>query len=160
MGSIIIFYSLEGNTRNIAKKLAESLSADILEIRPQKEIDHRKSTKYLFGGKQALMRTKPLLEPYTFNEARYDLIIFGTPVWALTYAPPLRTFLFSHTFKDKHIGLFCTHEGAPGRTITQLRAFFKENTIVFSKDFNISKKDYGQEVDNWIQNIMNDMKNI
>lgn len=160
MGSIIIFYSLEGNTRNIAKKLAESLSAEILELRPQKEIDRRKSTKYLFGGKQVLMRTKPLLEPYTFNESRYDLIIFGTPVWALTYAPPLRTFLFDHTFKDTHIGLFCTHEGAPGRTLTQLRALFEENTIVFSKDFNRSKKDYGQQVDNWIQTIKNDMKKI
>jgi flavodoxin len=160
MESIIIFYSLDGNTRKLARKLAESLSADILELRPQKEIDSRTSTKYLFGGRQAIMRTRPPLEPYTFNDARYDLIIIGTPVWALTYAPPLRTFLSSHTFKDKHIGLFCTHEGAPGRTLTQLRALFKENTIVFNKDFNRSKKDYEQQVDNWIQIIMSDMKKI
>ncbi len=37
------------------------------------------------------MGEKPKLQPYEFKTELYDRIIFGTPVWASTFAPSLRT---------------------------------------------------------------------
>ncbi len=36
MGSIVVYYSLEGNTEYIAENVAEKLGADILRIDPKK----------------------------------------------------------------------------------------------------------------------------
>ena len=38
MKSIVIFYSLEGNTRLIATAIANAINADILELKTKKEI--------------------------------------------------------------------------------------------------------------------------
>lgn len=153
MKSIVIYYSLEGNTRTVAETLATHLSADLLEIKPTKEIDCRKRSKYLWGGRQAIMKTKPIVEPYTFYVKNYDLIVLGSPVWALTYAPPLRTFLSENEIKKKLIILFCTHEGAAGSTLKRLKEELKDNRIISSKDFNRAHENYSTDVNEWVQHI-------
>jgi len=39
------------------------------------------------------MAEKPELEKYTLNLSDYDRVIFGSPVWASNFAPPIRTFI-------------------------------------------------------------------
>ncbi|MBR1929909.1 MAG: hypothetical protein IJ833_00290 [Lachnospiraceae bacterium] len=53
------------------------------------------------------MGETPALQPYEFNIEKYDRIIFGTPVWASTFVPPLRTFINDNPdVKDKKIAVF------------------------------------------------------
>lgn len=40
MRSLIVFYSLEGNTRLIANMIDEELSAEILELKPKKKFQN------------------------------------------------------------------------------------------------------------------------
>ena len=61
---LVVYYSLEGNTKLIAEAISEKLSADILRIRPKKDIDSKSRMKYLVGGKQAVTKEKPELVPY------------------------------------------------------------------------------------------------
>lgn len=123
MKNIIVYYSLEGNTELAAKACAEKLGADLLRLEPVKAYPTGKVSKFVWGGKSAMMSETPKLQPYTFKPAAYDRIIFGFPVWASTIAPPLRTFIRSHDLKGKHFAAIAcqTADGAP-KAFTKLRA--------------------------------------
>lgn len=81
---IIIYYSLEGSTRLIAETIAQGLGADILELKPLKEINPKGFLKYFWGGQQVVFKEKPRLEFFSKNPLDYEIIIIGTPVWAFT----------------------------------------------------------------------------
>ena len=63
MKTAIVFYSMSGNTAMTAEKLAEALSADLIEIRPQHAYPDKGFRKFLWGGKSAVMAETPELEP-------------------------------------------------------------------------------------------------
>ncbi len=114
MGSIIVYYSLEGNTEYIAEKVAEKLGADILRIDPKKSFPNSGFAKFFWGGKSAVMAEKPELMSYKINLASYDRVIFGFPVWAGNYTPPLRTFIEENrdSLKGKSIAAFACQSGS------------------------------------------------
>ncbi len=93
MRDLIVYYSLEGNTQYVAEKLAEQLGAEVLRLVPKKAYSDKGFAKFFWGGKSAVMGEKPELEAYSADLAQFDRVIFGTPVWAATFTPPLRTFI-------------------------------------------------------------------
>jgi flavodoxin len=135
MKKLVIFYSFEGNTRFVAETIAAKVGADLLELHPQKEISTHGFMKYLWGGRQATMKMKPELLPLDKDPADYDLIYLGTPVWAFTFAPPLRTFLSDHLPARKRIALFCCYDGSRGKVFDHLRTALSGNEIVSENDF-------------------------
>ncbi len=116
MQTLIVYYSLEGNTAFAAEKLAESLGAETLRLVPEKEYPNSGMKKFLWGGKSALMGEEPPLRSYTFDAGAWDRIIFGFPVWAGTFAPPLRSFVKAHGAElgEKPIAAFACQSGAGG----------------------------------------------
>jgi len=121
MKALVIYYSMEGNTRPTAKTIAEAAGADLLELKPKKERSSRGFSRYLWGGKAAMMREKPALLPLEADPDRYDMFFIGTPVWAWTLAPPLNSFLSGRDFSGKPVALFCCHGGGPGRIFRRMR---------------------------------------
>ena len=97
--TLVLFYSYEGSTRKIAELIASSIDADIEEIKPVKEMKSKGFAKYVWGGRQAAMRTQPKLEPLNVNLDDYDTIFLGSPVWAFTYSPPIRSLLKTLQYK-------------------------------------------------------------
>ncbi|MBR4726316.1 MAG: NAD(P)H-dependent oxidoreductase [Clostridia bacterium] len=93
MKTAVVYYSMSGNTAQTAEKIAAQLDADLYRIAPVKAYPDAGAKKFIWGGKSALMGETPPLQPYVFPAAAYDRVIFGTPVWASCYAPPLRTFI-------------------------------------------------------------------
>lgn len=93
MKTLVVYYSLEGNTDYVAGKIAERTGAELLRLRPEKEYRDKWFSKFIWGGKSAMMAESPALEPYNADLTSYERIIFGFPVWAGTFAPPLRTFV-------------------------------------------------------------------
>ena len=93
MKTAIVYFSLSGNTRLAAQELAKRLDADLIELTPEKAYPTGGLSKFLHGGKGALAGECPALKPYAFDAAQYDRVILGSPVWAGTVAPPLRTFV-------------------------------------------------------------------
>ena len=69
------------------------------------------------------MGETPALQPYEFNIKEYDRIIFGTPVWASTFVPPLRTFIKENLdIKDKKIAVFiCFSGGGADKAIDKMK---------------------------------------
>lgn len=135
--TLIVFYSLEGSTKLIAETLRDVLRADILEIKPKKEIKTRGFMKYLWGGRQVIMNIIPELKPFEIDMAAFDAVIIGTPVWAFNYSPPIRAFLSKMTIKGKKVALYCTHEGTPAKTLGNLMSALEGegNAVVGTKDF-------------------------
>ncbi len=56
--TLVIYYSLEGNTELVATELAEKLDADILAVKPLKDIDAGGFGKYFWGGSQVVMHIR------------------------------------------------------------------------------------------------------
>lgn len=134
--ALVLFYSFEGNTKRAAGILAKNLNAETLELKPVKEIASKGFfSKYFWGGKQIFSREKPTLRAYDKEPENFDLIVIGTPVWAFTYTPAIRSFLATHNLKDKNIALFCTHDGAPGRCLLHMSKKLDGNNIIGKQDF-------------------------
>lgn len=132
---LIVFYSLEGNTRFIAEILKAELLADLLEIKPKNEITSRGLMKYLWGGRQVYMGVKPDLLPFEINLDNYENIIIGTPVWAFTFSPPIRSFISQIQIKNKNLALFCTSGGSRGKTLENLKTALKDNRFIGEEEF-------------------------
>ena len=135
MKKLIVFYSLEGNTKFIAQNLAKEIGADILELKPEKEIPKIEPLKHFWGGKEVVMKETPKLKKYDINLADYDTLIIGTPVWSFNFSPPIRTFLKENKIKNKKIILFCTSEGSKGKTFENLKKELEGNEIIAQIEF-------------------------
>ena len=110
----VVFYSMGGNTASVAVKLAGALSADLIELRPERAYPDRGFRKFLWGGKSAVMAETPALVPYDFDPEGYDTVILGFPVWAGNVAPPIRTFLRDQAERlaGKTVAAFACQGGA------------------------------------------------
>ena len=93
MKNLVVYFSLEGNTEYVADKIGNAISADTLKLVPKKAYHDKGFAKFFWGGKSAVMAEKPALEEYSLDPGDYDRIIFGFPVWASNYTPPIRTFI-------------------------------------------------------------------
>jgi flavodoxin len=122
--SAVIYYSLTGNTSLVAKMIAERIEADIIKLKPEKEIPSTGAGKYFMGGKSVMLNEKPKLINEELNLENYDTLIIGTPIWAGSITPPINTFLSENVIKDKRIFLFATH--SPGTNTEKCFAKMKE----------------------------------
>ncbi|MBR2099034.1 MAG: flavodoxin [Firmicutes bacterium] len=93
MKTIVVYYSMGGNTQWAAEQIAAQLGADLLRVEPQKAYPDKGFKKFFWGGKAAVMAETPALGPYRFDASAYERVIFGFPVWAGNVTPPLRTFV-------------------------------------------------------------------
>lgn len=154
---LVVYYSLEGNTMFIAEVIAEATGADQLELQPDKEPKSKGFTKYLWGGRQVFMKDKPLLKSLDKNPADYDLLFIGSPVWSWNYAPALRSFFPEVKLEGKKIGLFCCHQGSPGKTLENMKKELGGNTILGEKDFRqplADKKQNKEKAQKWAKEII------
>ncbi|MBN1150368.1 flavodoxin family protein [candidate division WOR-3 bacterium] len=135
MKSIVVFYSLEGNTEFLAAEIAKKTGSDILRLIQKRDYNPRGAQKYIRGGKAVMMKEKPELEPYSFRQEDYGLLFLGTPVWAGSFAPALRTFLKQNVFNDKMFALFCCHGGGKRKVFENLEKMLEGNKVIGKIDF-------------------------
>ena len=112
MSTLIVYFSLEGNTQYAAEKIAEETGAGLLRLDPEKQYPDSGFKKFFWGGKSAVMAEKPKLQPYAFDGGAYETIVFGFPVWAGNFAPPLRTFIKENDLTGKKIAAFACESGS------------------------------------------------
>ncbi len=114
MKTLIVYYSMGGNTEYAAGKIAEKLGADLLRLEPEKKYPDSGFAKFFWGGKSAVMAETPALQPYTFQADLYDQVIIGFPVWAGTFAPPIRTFVKENgeALRGKPVAAFACQGGS------------------------------------------------
>lgn len=130
MKTAVVYYSLEGNTKLVAEKIAERLNADIIELKCVKAYPTGKVSKFVWGGKSVTFGERPALLPYDFNADDYDAVIIGSPVWASKYAPPLKTFLSENDISSKKTGFFvCCAGGKTDKCFAEMKRDAKNDGV-------------------------------
>ncbi len=153
MKTVVVYYSMSGNCKMVAEKIAKRIDADLLCIEPDKAYPDSGAKKFLWGGKSAVMGEKPVLKPYTFKADEYERIIFGFPVWASNPAPPIRTFVADNldSIKDKKIAAFACQSGsgaekAFAKLSKQLGTGELEDTLIMIDPLNKAEADVDKRV--------------
>ena len=159
MKSLVIFYSLEGNTKLIATTIANTINADILELKTKKTYAGKKLTKYFWGGRDVLFNSKPELEKIDKDINDYETIFIGTPIWVGTYAPPFNTFLNDYKIENKNIALFACHGGGGvSRFYTNIKKKIPNNNFIGEIDFfdplTNNKEESIEKVKAWIKELI------
>jgi len=132
---LIVYYSLTGNTQFIAETLRDSIEADILELKPIKELNADSGTRFMWGGYQSTMKKKPKLMDFDINPLEYDLVILGTPVWAWNISPPMRSFLSKFDLTGKKVALWMCHAGDGVKAMIRFKEVLKSANIIDSISF-------------------------
>jgi flavodoxin len=135
MKTLIVFYSFEGSTRLIAQSMAQEIQADLLELVVDQPPGPKGFMKYLWGGRQVMMKAMPRLRALDKNPADYQRLIIGTPVWAFSFVPALKFFLKTQSLCQKNIALFCCHAGYKAHTFRHLAQALKGNNLIGQIDF-------------------------
>ncbi len=158
MSTLIVYYSLEGNTAMTAEQIAAETGADLLRLHPVKAYPSGGFAKFFWGGKSAIMAEKPDLEDYNVDFSRFDRIIFGFPVWASTFTPPLRTFIEENRegLKGKRFAAFACQAGSGAdKALEKLEKFLGETAFEHTAIFIDPKAKQSEETDSKIEAFAN-----
>jgi len=131
--SLVVYYSLQGNTRKVADILAKQLNADTLEL--NLVTDYSVASAATLGLVHIRTKYAPKLNRHSIDLNDYDEIYIGTPVWWYSFAPPIRTFFRENDLIGKEIKLFSTHAGDNGNTFKNLRIELDGCNIADEKDY-------------------------
>ncbi len=126
MKTLIVYFSLEGNTKWAAERIASELNGDLLALTPKAAYPDKGFRKYFWGGKSSVMKEAPELEPYKTDLKNYERVVLAAPVWAGNFAPPLRTFIQSEDLTGKQLALVtCSGGGSPVKAFANLKMLLK-----------------------------------
>ena len=154
MKALVVYYSNSGTTRTVAKKIAETLGADVEEIVERKRraplLDEQGKPVGGMGMAKAAMPAVlglgSSIEPGKADPSAYDTIIVGTPVWAGSLVPAVRSYLKRNRKHIKSVGLFCTcGQVEKLRAISQMTGLVKQEPVatmaVSAEDVRSGKSD-------------------
>ena len=114
--TLILYYSLGGNTRRVAEMLHRQLGGDIAEIRTKIPYSGDYNDIVQQGKKEVDEGFLPEIYSISPSPSSYDQIILGSPVWWYTFAPAMHTALKSQNWAGKEIYPFATNGGWIGHT--------------------------------------------
>lgn len=106
MKSAVVFYSLDGNTRAVAKEISEKFGTEIFELEERKQ--RAKGSKlFMTAGFQALFGIKTELKNTYYDDLKNcDMIYLGTPIWAGKASPAVNSFVSGVKAKGKKFYVF------------------------------------------------------
>lgn len=104
--TLIVYYSLTGNTKTGCEVLQKELQADILEIR---DLVNRSGgwgfARSAFGS---LFGFHTKIEPEHPDMSAYQNIIIASPIWTGKLSMAIRTFIDKNRFDNKKVILYTT----------------------------------------------------
>ena len=124
MKRLVVYYSLSGNTEEAAKKIADTLGADLLKLETVKKMPKSFAAQIIVGGGQVVFNHIPRLKPMDKDVSAYDEIILGSPIWNSKGVPAVNAFLRDKDAASKVTSLFFLSAG--GDTEKGLKAITKQ----------------------------------
>lgn len=111
---LVVYFSAQGHTEEVANKIASNLDADIFEITPAEpyteddlnysDDSSRVSQEYADES----LRDVELETTEVANWNSYDTVIIGYPIWWGVAAFPVSSFVSANDFTGKTVIPFCT----------------------------------------------------
>ena len=112
--TLVVYYSATGNTRGVAKRLAENLNADTFEIVPSNpytddDLDwNDDNSRVSKEHDDESLRDVELESTTVPNFDTYDTVLIGYPIWWGIAAWPVNSFIEANDFTGKTVIPFCT----------------------------------------------------
>lgn len=110
MKTLVVYYSLTGNTDIVAQTLARELGADVRRV----EDVEKPEVNWWFmvtGGFAAVRGAETPIKLIDTSLQGYDRVFVGSPVWGGSPATPINTFIAQTDFAGKQVILFMTMGG-------------------------------------------------
>ena len=115
--SLILFYSLSGNTRLAAEALSRLTGAPLAEIKTVEPYPDDFHAVVEQARQERSTGYRPPILPLSVDLDDYDTVYLGFPIWSNSIPQPMASFLSEHHLEGKTILPFCTHDGyGPGRS--------------------------------------------
>jgi flavodoxin len=137
----IIYYSFSGNTKMAALTLREYFKEkndiEMIELRSPDE-----SGNFFVQAARAFKHTRAKIENTQIDLSGYDLVCFGTPVWAFGPAPAMNTYLDNcQGLRDKNVILFTTYGSGTGnaRCLNTMQGILAKKGTASFKYFSIQQ---------------------
>lgn len=111
---LVVYYSAQGHTDNVAKQIAKNLNADIFVIEPKEEYTSEdlnysdSNSRVSKEHNDESLRNVELKTTTVNNFDSYDTILIGYPIWWGIAAWPVNTFVKANDFTGKTVIPFCT----------------------------------------------------
>lgn len=111
---LVVYFSAQGHTEEVAQKIANNLNADIFEIEPSDpytsdDLDWTDdNSRVSREHEDESLRDIELTNTTVPNWNSYDTVLIGYPIWWGIAAWPVDTFVTSNDFMGKTVIPFCT----------------------------------------------------
>lgn len=112
--SLVVYYSSTGNTKTVAKYIADETGADLFELVPKELYTsddlnwNNKDSRVCVEHDNSDKRNVELSSKTVDNWDSYDTVYIGYPIWWGIAAWPVNTFISSNDFTGKTVIPFCT----------------------------------------------------
>jgi flavodoxin len=144
---LVAYFSASGVTAKIAKELAETVGADLYEIKPEAPYTRADLNWNDNQSRSSVEMRDPAFRPaiadHDANIAGYDVVFVGFPIWWYVAPTIINTFLESYDFSGKVIVPFATSGGSGfGKTAEKLKpsvsdtVVWKNGKVLQSESFN------------------------
>ena len=110
---LTIYYSNNGNTKNIARNINSIIGGDIKEI----ELTNKYPSNILKMSKLVRKQIKDNFLPQIkgVDISSYYVIFIGSPIWNFSMSLPAKAFLKNNNFENKTIIPFITYSGGANK---------------------------------------------
>ncbi|MFZ1902020.1 MAG: NAD(P)H-dependent oxidoreductase [Methanoregula sp.] len=144
----IIYHSETGNTRHVAQHIA-SVTVDSRLVEVTDRARHSALTRFLMQCKAARSEDKTEIEPSHLDAKDYDLLVFGSPVWAFKPTPAIHTIIdVLANCEKKRAVAFVTCGGRPGGSEDVFRKWIEGRGMVFAGFKSVNQKDIENDAAN------------
>lgn len=156
--TLVVYYSLSGNTKQIAEHIHELMGGDMFEVRTVQTYPKDHDPLIAQAKKELNEGYLPELQSKIDNLDKYDTVFVGSPIWWGTDAPAIRTFLSQNNLSGKTVIPFVTHasaarSGGPGSGLPDITTQAKDAKTLEGMHFFEDKVTDKAAVADWLKNI-------
>ena len=151
---LVSYFSASGTTKQVAETIANTLKADLVEIKPVAKYtleDLNWNDKNSRSSKEMEDKnSRPAINDLKLSLRDYDKIVIGFPVWWYTAPRIINTFLEKYDFSFKKVYIFVTSGGSGVQeSLNDLRSTYPNINFVKGKrfSFDISNEDIIEFID-------------
>ncbi len=146
MKIVLCYYSCDGFTRSIADYISKSITVELCELIPTKDVPAKGFLKYFLGGMGAVLKKTPQLKQINTKFDDADLVILASPTWAGRMVPSMRSFITNTDLTGKKVALLATSQG-PGegaKTNQSMKALLTSSTLL--PEIAVLQKEYPHNI--------------
>ena len=156
--SLILYFSVYGTAKNVAKEIARQTGADIMEIEPVVPYDSNRD-HYNALAKLAKKEHDEEQRPAIKNMipvGEYDVIYLGYPMWWYTFPMIIYTLFDQYDFSGKTLIPFNTHMGSgDGGTYKTVKRLAPNATVLEGLPMEMTQAERGDKdrITQWLKAI-------